>query len=583
MTNFLRRAAVPLLLALALAGPAVAADSFGARNPSTVGNYLAGQQAIHDLRTGDAARFFRDAATADWNNPLVVERAFVAYAANGQIEDSASAAKHLLDLDSTNEMARIVVATEAIKQRRYPAAIKELQKLGSDSFEGITGAVLRAWAYTGDGKIDQGFKELDGLAQGGLEDFLVFHRAIMADIAGRSADAIDMAAKAYENDPYVARVVEAYTRMLGNAGRFDEAIDVIVNYEAQGLTHPLIDVVKDAVANKRRPGLFAANVQGGAAEMFHSIGMALAREGNTDVAIVYLRLARYLDPGADIMALELAQLYDGAGQNAVANAIYNSIPAGSPLKPSAVVRIADNLDAMGDRPEAIRRLSNIVTADPNDLDAISVLGDLLNTDKRYADAAAAYSKALAVTPGDAPGDWRFYYARGIAFERDKKWPQAEADFLKALDLAPNQPQVLNYLGYSWVDQGTNLQRALTMIQKAVAAAPSDGYIINSLGWAYFRLGRFSDAVVELEQAVNLRPTDPEINDHLGDAYWRDGRKLEARFQWNIASAVDKEGNVKQRVAAKLAGGLDALPVTPNSTPVADKPVASTEDKSPPAL
>lgn len=580
MTKTLRRVAATLLLALAVAAPAAATDSFGTKNPSAVGNYLAGQQAIHDLRTADAAKFFKAAAGADWDNPLVVERAFVAYAANGQIEDAATAAKHLLELDSGNEMARIIVASEAIKQRRYPSAIKELEQLGSDSFEGITGSILKAWAYTGDGRIDQGFKELDALADGSLEDFLVFHRAVMADVAGRSADAIQYASQAYDSDPYVARIVEAYARMLGNAGRFDDAIDVVVNYEAQGLTHPLVNVVKESLARKQRPGLFAATVQAGAAEMFHSIGMALAREGSVDVAIVYLQLARYLDPAADIMAIELAQLYDTAGQNEVANAIYDSVPANSPLKAMATVRVADNLDVLGNRPEAIRRLSNIVTSNPDDIDAISVLGDLLNTDKRYADAAATYSKALAAVPGDAPGDWRFYYARGIAFERDKKWAQAEADFLKALDLSPDQPQVLNYLGYSWVDQGTNLQRALAMIQKAVAASPNDGYIIDSLGWAYYRLGRFNDAVAELEQAVNLRPTDPEINDHLGDAYWRDGRKLEARFQWNIASAVDKDGDVKKRVAPKLAGGLDAVPTPDDSSPIAEKPASSVDASAP---
>ncbi len=127
-------------------------------------------------------------------------------------------------------------------------------------------------------------------------------------------------------------------------------------------------------------------------------------------------------------------------------------------------------------------------------------------------------------------------------------------------LNPDQPQVLNYLGYSWVDQGMNLDRALEMIQKAVAASPNDGYIIDSLGWAYYRLGRYDEAVTQLEQAVKLRPNDPEINDHLGDAYWRVGRKLEARFQWNVAASVDEDGNVKARVAPKLADGLDAAPV-----------------------
>src|SRR5690606_22327135 len=184
---------------------------------------------------------------------------------------------------------------------------------------------------------------------------------------------------------------------------------------------------------------------------------------------------------------------DGAGQHAAANALYDAIPAGSPMKPTAVVRVAENLDAVGNRAEALRRLTNIVQANPTDLDAISVLGDLQRTDKQYAAAAESYTRAIDAIPGDAPGDWRYYYVRGIAYERNKEWPKAEADFKRALELRPDQPQVLNYLGYSWVDQGMNLNEALEMIEKAVAAAPNDGYIVDSLGWAFYRLGRYEEA------------------------------------------------------------------------------------------
>jgi tetratricopeptide (TPR) repeat protein len=400
---------------------------------------------------------------------------------------------------------------------------------------------------------------LNGIGEAGLEDFLVFHRALIDDVAGHGAEAIETAKRAWESDPFVARIVEAYARMLGNAGRFDEAAEVIEKFENEGLTHPLVDAVEEAIDAKRRPGLFAPNVQAGAAEMFHGVGVALARDGSADVALVFLRLGHYLDPGADVIALVVGQLLDGAGEHEAANVVYDRVPATSPMKPTAVVRVAENLDALGDREEALRRLGNIVRANPEDLEAISVLGDLQRTAEQYAEAAQSYTRALELTPGDPPGDWRFYYVRGIAYERNKEWPKAEADFLKALELRPDQPQVLNYLGYSWVDQGMNLQRALQMIEKAVEQAPNDGYIIDSLGWAFYRLGRFDEAVQTLEQAVQLRPNDPEINDHLGDAYWRAGRMLEARFQWSIAADVDDDGNVKERVQAKLANGLEPVP------------------------
>ena len=573
--NYLTRlVAASGLAALALVVPAFAETPAFDGPESATGNYLAGQQALTELRTHEAAKFFRDAAADQWNNSMVVDRAFLALAADGQVDDAADMAKHVLELEPDNDMAKLVIATQAFKQRRYDAAVAGLNKLDSQTFEGVTGSILKAWALTGQNKIDDAFQSLDKLADGGLEDFLVFHRAIMADVSGRQADAIKYITDAHDADPYTADIVEAYARILGNAGKTQEAIDAIVQFEAQGLQHPIITQVKQALANKQRPGLYAETAQAGAAEMFHSVGVAFARDGTSDVSMVLLRLGAYLNPRNDTIQLVIGQLYDTANQHELANAVYEGIPTASPMKAMAVVRVADNLDAMGDRPEAIRRLSNIVVTNPKDVDAISVLGDLYRSDKQYQAAADAYSKALGVTGGSTPGDWRFYYVRGIAYERSDKFPLAEKDFLRALDLNPNQPQVLNYLGYSWVDKGMNLTRALDMIQKAVQASPNDGYIIDSLGWAYYRLGRYSDAVTQLEQAATLRPNDPEINDHLGDAYWKVGRKLEAKFQWNVAYSMDTEGNVKARVAPKLKGGLDAAPKTGDSAPALDDTAAT---------
>lgn len=559
-----------IVLALATGGAfSVEGQMFDVARQTTSGNFLAGREALSDMRTEDAARYFNDAAIGDWDNPILVERSFIAYAANGQVSDSARVARRLLELSAPNDLATLVIGAEALKDRRYAAAARDLESVGGDTYAGIAGGVLRAWALTADGKLDEANKLLDTIGQGGLEDFLVFHRALMAEVSGRSADALTLGKKAYEADPYVARIVEAYTRMLGNAGRFDEAEKVFADYAKQGLSHPLIDAVKVKIDAKQRPGVFAPDVQAGAAELFHSIGVALAREGTGDIAAVFLQLGMFLDPEADVIDLVYAQMLDSAGQNEVANAIYAKLPDNSPLKPMAVVRVAENLDALGKREEALRQLGNIVATNPSDLEALSVLGDMQRSAKKYAEAADTYTKALAVSGGESPADWRFYYVRGISYERSKEWPKAEADFTKALTLNPDQPQVLNYLGYSWVDQGMNLLPALEMIQKAVAAAPNDGYIIDSLGWAYYRLGRYDEAVTQLEQAVQLRSTDPEINDHLGDAYWQAGRKLEARFQWNIAASVDKDGLVKERVALKLKDGLDAVAPAPDPGPVAE--------------
>jgi tetratricopeptide (TPR) repeat protein len=573
VTSLLNRFARPALLAILLAGTATQAaqpaqpvqtaqsdplagfDLLPMFRTSVTGAYMAGQQALQDLKTDEAARYFFQAAQAEWDNPVLVERAFIAFAADGQIGQAASTAKHLLELDPANELAELVVATEALKERRYDAAESMLGTIGQDSFTGITAGILRAWALVGDNRKPEADAMLDDLGQTGLEDFLIFHRALMAEAAGETDEAIKLAGQAFATEPFVARIVEVYARILGNAGRFDEARDVIAEFENQGLSHPVVTIVKEQIEAGQRPGIFAANVQVGAAEMFHGIGVALSRDGSLDLSLVFLRMGLYLDPSADVISLALGQLLDTAGQHEAANRIYDAVPATSAMKPTAIVRIAQNLDALGDREEALRRLGNIVATQPDDLDAVSVLGDMLRYDEQYLPAIDAYTKALALTGGESPSDWRFYYVRGIAYERAKDWPKAEADFLKALELNPDQPAVLNYLGYSWIDQDMNLEPALEMIEKAVEAQPQDGYIVDSLGWAFYKLGRVDEAVATLEQAVLLRPNDAEINDHLGDAYWKAGRKLEAKFQWNVAASVDEVGNVKERVAPKLAEGL----------------------------
>lgn len=562
LSNRLARPILATILALAMV-PAASAQNSSSNlldmlqlfRPSATGSYLAGRQALEELRTDEAARYFNEAAQGDWDNPVLVERSFIAFAANGQIGQSAQVAKRLKELVGQNELAELVIATEALKERRYGAAGSALETISQDTFTGITASILRAWALVGDKRYEEADAILAKLGDTGLEDFLVFHRALMAEVAGQKDKAIELAAQAFENEPYVARMVEVYSRMLANEGRFDEAAEVIATFEDQGLTHPLVTVVKQAVEAKRRPGVFATNVQLGAAEMFHGIGVALSRDGSKDLALVFLRLGLYLDPNADVIGLAAGLLLDSEGQHDAANAIYDGVASSSPMKPTAVVRVAQNLDAMGDRAEALRRLRNIVATRPEDLDAVSVLGDLLRYDEQYVEAVGAYTKALEITGGDSPADWRFYYVRGIANERAKLWPAAEADFLKALDLNPDQPSVLNYLGYSWIDMDLNLDEALGMIEKAVEAQPQDGYVVDSLGWAFYKLGRIDEAVETLERAVMLRPNDAEINDHLGDAYWKAGRHLEAQFQWKVAQSVDEVGNVAERVGPKLTDGL----------------------------
>jgi len=549
-----------LALVIAFLSPAFAQDNYPfAKSPSPSGSFLAGNQAAKDMRTKEAARFFLDASESDWDNPDIVERAFIALAADGRIEDAAALAQHLIELDPNNEIARLLLGTIAIKERRYTSAVKQLENVKNGNFTTISAIILKAWALIGEKKFNSSQALLDELSKAGLGDFLVFHRSLMADVAGKRELALKYAKQSYENEPYISRVVENYARILANSSSFSQAKSIISAYKNNGLNHPVINEIEQNIDAQIRPGKTASTIQAGASEMYHGIGVALAKERRNELAILFFRLGLYLNPKAQTISMSLAQLFEDNHLYEDANKIYSLLDKNSALKSLAMINFAQNLDAMDDREEAIRKLKNIVAVQPDNLEAISALGDMYRYDEQYKKAIKYYTKALKIVGGNNPADWRFYYVRGISYERSDQWKKAEADFLIALKLNPGHPQVLNYLGYSWVDKGINLKAALKLIVQAVETSQNDGYIVDSLGWAYYRLNRIEEAVETLEQAVNLLPNDPEINDHLGDAYWSSDRRDEAMFQWEIAIDVDKIGDVTKRASEKLQNAQEALP------------------------
>ena len=297
------------------------------------------------------------------------------------------------------------------------------------------------------------------------------------------------------------------------------------------------------------------SAQSGGAEALYQIGSSIGRRGGEDLALVYLQLALYLEPNHAMALLSLADLYKSLKKPGLAIAVYDRIPASSPLHRNAEIQIASDLDALDRTDEAKKRLEQLVSEHPKDNEAIIALANILRGRKDFSACADTYSKAISNIPTPEKSSWVLFYYRGICNERSHQWPAAEADLKKALELFPDQPLVLNYLGYSWIDQGTNLDEGMNMIRRAVEQRPDDGYIVNSLGWANFRIHNYDEAVKELERAIELKPEDPTINDHLGDAYWRVGRVLEARFQWSHAKDAKPDPEDLQKIEEKLRSGL----------------------------
>lgn len=544
---------------------------------SLEGNFLSAYIAGAARDTTAAATFYREAVRADPRNAELVERAFISLLADGALPDAFRTAEKLVARDPTNGLANLSLGVRQIKAGQWAAARQNFSRSGRGAATDLTATLLTAWSYAGAG---DGKKALDTVAKLRGEryynTFRDYHAGLIAAVTGDDKEAEARLKAAYDGDRNTLRIVDAYARQEASMGHTDVAIQAYTEFDQLSPRHPLVRDALDKLKAGKPLGKLVTNAQDGAAEVLYGLGSAGSTQGDELPAVIYLRLALYLNPDHALARLTLADTLDRMKQPERANEAYAQIPANSPLKLNSDIQIGLNLEQMGKSDEAVAQLAAAEKAHPDDIDVITALGNVQRARKQYDDAAASYTRAIDLI-GDRPlsNYWTTFYFRGVAYERAKQWPKAEADLKKALSLVPDsQPaakaQVMNYLGYSWVDQNMNIDEAFKLLQQAADSAPRDGMIVDSLGWAYYRLGRWDDAVRELEKAVELKPGDPTINDHLGDAYWRSGRRLEGKFQWQHAKDLNPEPDDLAKINEKLK---DGLPETSKPTATAENPAA----------
>jgi tetratricopeptide (TPR) repeat protein len=330
---------------------------------------------------------------------------------------------------------------------------------------------------------------------------------------------------------------------------------------AKSSGHPLSEALLADIESGKTPPLLVTTPAEGLGEVFYGIGDALAGEGGLDMGIIFLQFALYLEPNFPMAQVALAEAYDGAKRYDLVIQAFDQIPESSPLWLNVQIQKAFALNSLDRVDEAKALLDTLTAKYPKDIRPLDALGNILRSHERYAEARDYYNRAIALLPHPAKENWTLFYSRGVCNERLKDWPSAEADLKRALELSPDESLVLNYLGYTWVDQGENLKTGMDYIRKAVKLKPDDGYYVDSLGWAYFKLGNMPAAVEQLEHAVELKPDDPVVNDHLGDAYWRVGRTLEAKYQWQQALTLKPADDQVVTLEKKLKDGLEANPET----------------------
>ena len=523
------------------------------------GAYLGAKQAEDRGDISEAARLYAETLARDPQNENVMERAMIHQIAAGLVPDGIALARRYEELKPGHHLGVLALATDAFRKGTYQSAHDVLGDGGT-----FVGQIMAAWAAFGTGDLDDARAKLTAMeatdANGAPGQIVAaYHLGLLEAAAGNDEAAI----AAYERTANLAnggtlRLAELRARALARLGRKDDATNVINDRLSGTYGNIGLSTLADEIAGGAVPPLMVPSAEAGAAEVLFGVSGLLARGRNRLIALAYSRLAVHLSQDLTEAKLLIAQILDQDQQYELAVSAYDAVPDTAPEALNARIGKAEALQAAKRVEDGIAEMKATIAAYPDALEAHTALGDMLRRESRFEEASAAYDGAVRLLGKIEPHHWALFYQRGITFERSKKWDQAEADFRQALELNPDQPEVLNYLGYSLVEFGLKLDEAERMIEKAVEQRPEDGYIVDSLGWVLYRFGEFDRALEHLERAVELRPVDPVINDHYGDALWMVGRKIEAEFQWKRALSFEPEEKDAKRIRRKLDIGLDIV-------------------------
>ena len=533
-----------LLSACAAADPTAGVD----RTPASYGasgDYLAGRFELSQGDFGEAATYLLKASADNPDDQDLLLQAFIACVNAGRPE-TVQLARRL----PANQVAQMVLANNAAKSGDWARAVERFRAMPRDGVMQLLQPLLLAWASQGAGDTDQALATLRPLLENPrYRPIVALHAGMIADIANRPmvAAALYHQAEADMGDqsPRTALILASWHARSGQLA------------EAEGILGRMAAAVPEA--SIALPGMIAsldkrpvARALDGMAEAYATFAAALRSQQTGEFAMIMSRLALDVKPDAATARLMAADIQANARHLDIALSLLDrAARTDDPIAPIIRLRHAAVLEQAGRTDEALREVEQIGRDYPDGSLPDQELGDLLREKQRFPEAVGAYDRVIARIRQPAPGDWVIFYSRGIAYERTGQWARAEADFNHALELSPDQPSVLNYLGYAWADMGRNLDQAREMIQRAAARRPNDGAITDSLGWVLFRQGNVAEATQMLERAVGLEPEDPTITTHLGDAYWATGRKIEAQYQWRRALTLNPTPEDAAKLEAKI--------------------------------
>ena len=533
----------------------------GGADGTRFGDYLAARtaQLDHDWRSAGAR--MRAAWESDRDNPELRRWALVLTLAGGDFPTAVTVA-HATPADSGDApLAKLVLTVDDIAEGRFGPAETRLTSAPAEGADRYLSPLLIAWCEVGKNHKPAALAALKPLeALGGATELQKVQAAMIDEAVGDRGEASQLYA-AITTDHASPRALTLAAQFHQRQGELDQARALIEKLDPDGPAGAeRVGVLAKLAAKSVPPAV--PDARSGAAAALFEIAASLVQESQQEGAVdaeLYVQMALHLRPNFPDAQLLLAGIEEHFGRQADAASTLLSVDAGSVLRSTAMREAMVDLMSSGQADDAFKLGHEAVVAHPDDIGLALDYADLLRRKLRFTDAIGVYDAALGHIPQTSGRRGLALFGRGVAYERAHEWPRAEADLQAALLLRPNDPELLNYLAFSWADQGINLDRARIMLESAIQASPDNGAFIDSLGWVMFRQGDFDDAVKQLERAVELDADDATVNDHLGDAYWRAGRQVEARTQWEKAARLTDDKALAEQIRVKLRDGLASPP------------------------
>ena len=522
------------------------------------GNYLAGSYAAQVGDAENAAKFYKNIVDLYPENYELKIKTIKLFLISGMIVQAEELLSTLENVNLEEEIIKIFEITIDIRNKDYLSAYSKMQTLPNDGLSSFLKPVINVWLHLGldnKSKVEEAMEQFESNSR--FNAFNQYHKVLVYDLINHEKTESLYKSLLGNEETRSIRLIQSYALYLRRVGKTDESLSIVNNYLNANSYNPIIQESRYNYFNKN----FSRSVNSandGIAEVFYATAKALSESEDFFISTIFLRLAIVLRPNSSISYILLNEILEQRGKWALAIEPLSKLNTDTPLGEYSIIKIARNLNRLSRTDEAFELLNSYILRNPETIEGFEALGDLYRSKKMWVKAADSYTQAINKKKLINKNDWKVFYSLGISYERAKKWKKAEPNFKKALELQPDQPLVMNYLAYSWVEQGRNLDEALSMIERAVMLRPRDGYIADSLGWVHFRLGNFEKAVQKLERAIILEPEDPVINEHLGDAYWEVGRFREAVFQWKRALDFGPDVDLIPKIKVRIKKGLSKI-------------------------